>query len=194
MSGLHQRLLKRAIDVVVATGALTVSWPVIAVLGACVKATSEGPAIFAQTRVGKNGRPFVCYKLRTMAANTPQLASHEVGRSAVTPLGNILRKTKLDELPQLWNVLRGDMTLVGPRPCLTTQSALITCREERGVFTVRPGITGLAQVQGVDMSEPEALASIDAEYVASQSLIGDLRIMLQTFSGRGSGDRTRLDR
>ena len=194
MSGLSQRLVKRALDVVVSASALSVSWPAIVVIGAAIRRTSDGPAIFAQTRVGKNGRPFTCYKLRTMAANTPHAASHEIGRSAVTPIGNILRKTKLDELPQLWNVLRGDMTLVGPRPCLPSQSELIACREERGVFEVRPGITGLAQVQGIDMSRPRVLAEVDAEYVKSQSILGDFRILLQTVVGHGSGDRTREDR
>jgi O-antigen biosynthesis protein WbqP len=179
-------------DVAVAAGGLAATWPMIAALGVCIRATSRGPAIFAQTRVGKDKRPFVCYKLRTMAADTPHRASHEVARSAVTPLGVILRSTKLDELPRLWNVLCGDMALVGPRPCLTTQHELIACRDKRGVFAVRPGITGLAQIKGVDMSQPEHLADIDARYIEDASFAGDLHILWRTLIGQGSGDRTRV--
>src|SRR5690606_22830348 len=110
---------------------------------------------------------FVCYKLRTMAPGTPDRGTHEVSVAAVTPLGRFLRKMKLDELPQLWNVLVGEMSLVGPRPCLTSQGAVIAARRARGVYAVRPGVTGPAQVLGVDMSTPEQLAEIDASWVAN---------------------------
>ncbi len=105
---------------------------------------------------------FTCYKLRTMYSYTPSVGTHEVQLSSVTPIGRRLRRWKLDELPHLWNVLRGDMSLVGPRPCLPIQSELIEKRRQMGVLDFRPGITGLAQVAGVDMSDPERLANIDS--------------------------------
>ena len=107
--------------------------------------------------------------------------------SAVTSLGELLRRFKIDELPQLWNVLLGDMSLVGPRPCLPSQAELVEARKRLGVFTVRPGITGLAQVSGVDMSDANRLAEIDAQYVRTQSLVGDLRLIWATLRGQGVG-------
>jgi len=109
----------------------------------------------------------------------------------VTPLGRWLRRLKLDELPQLWNVLRGDMSLVGPRPCLPSQTELIAERRARGVYALRPGITGVAQVAGVDMSDPPRLAALDATYLATVSAAADLRLLLATVRGAGRGDRIR---
>ena len=103
--------------------------------------------------------------------------------------GVLLRRTKLDEMPQLWNVLRGDMSLVGPRPCLPSQTELVRLRTEYNVFDVRPGITGPAQVEGVDMSDPARLTAIDADYVANHTWKGDLLLLLKTATGRGQGDR-----
>ena len=109
-----------------------------------------------------------------MYRTTLSAASHETPASAVTPLGRRLRALKLDELPQLWNVLKGEMSLVGPRPCLPSQTVLVDEREKRGVLAIRPGITGKAQVMGVDMSDPARLAEIDASYAAEPSFLGDL--------------------
>ena len=119
--------------------------------------------LFRQERVGKNQRSFTLVKFRTMRPNTASVASHLADASAITSFGRFLRRTKLDELPQLWNVLRGDMSLVGPRPCLFNQQDLIAERAKCAVFDARPGITGLAQIQGIDMSTPELLAKTDAE-------------------------------
>ena len=147
--------------------------------------------LFRQERVGKNQQPFTLMKFRTMRPDTASVASHLADASAITTLGKFLRRTKLDELPQLWNVLRGDMSLVGPRPCLFNQHDLIAERAVRGVFVARPGITGLAQIQGIDMSTPGLLAETDAKMLASLSLSSYLRFIFLTVLGRGAGDRIR---
>lgn len=172
--------LKRILDIAASASGLIVFSPVIALVWLAVSTTTRGPAIFAQTRVGRNERPFVCYKFRTMYVGTQERATHEVSPDAVTPAGRVLRRFKLDELPQLWNVLRGDMSLVGPRPCLPTQTRLIEERRRRSVFALRPGITGLAQVEGVDMSKPERLAELDAAYMHQRSLGLDIGLILRT--------------
>ena len=148
-----------------------------------------GRPIFRQKRLGRNQAPFILLKFRTMAPNTPSVATHLASPYAVTSLGYFLRRTKLDELPQLLNVLRGDMSLVGPRPGLPNQPELTAAREKLDVFAVRPGITGLAQINGIDMSTPELLAQADAQMVAEMSLKNYLKYIFLTFIGQGSGDR-----
>ena len=148
-----------------------------------------GSPLFLQTRVGRHQKPFVLVKFRTMKPDTASVATHLADVSAITPLGAFLRRTKLDELPQLWNVLKGEMSLVGPRPCLFNQTELIAERAKRDVFVARPGITGLAQVQGIDMSTPELLAETDAQLLVSLSLPTYLRYLWLTFAGHGQGDR-----
>lgn len=151
----------------------------------------NGIPLFRQQRVGRRQQPFVLVKFRTMRVNTTSIATHLVDASAITPFGSFLRRTKLDELPQLWNVLKGDMSLVGPRPCLLNQEELIVEREERGVFNVRPGITGLAQIRGIDMSTPELLAKTDAEMLKSLRVSSYFYYILMTALGKGAGDRVR---
>ena len=124
-----------------------------------------------------------------MPVETKSVATHLVGARSVTKLGGVLRKTKLDELPQLWNVLKGEMSLVGPRPCLYNQEELIREREGRGVFDARPGITGLAQVNEIDMSTPEPLAQWDEKMIRTLTLKGYFSYILQTVLGKGAGDR-----
>jgi O-antigen biosynthesis protein WbqP len=179
--------MKRAFDVVACGLFLLVFWPILLIVILAIRMQSPGPAIFRQVRVGKDGRLFTCYKLRTMYSGTANLPTHEVQASAVTALGEYLRRFKIDEVPQLCNVLFGDMSLVGPRPCLPSQTALVEARRQLGVLAVRPGITGLAQVKGVDMSDANRLAEIDAQYVRTQSLMGDLRLILATLRGQGVG-------
>ena len=181
-------ILKRPLDVAGAAIGLVLLWPAILAAILAIRATSPGPGIFSQERVGKDGAPFLCRKLRTMFVDTESVPTHEVPASRVTPLGSFLRRTKFDELPQLWNVLKGEMSLVGPRPCLPSQTALVEARRRLGIAALRPGITGLAQVRGVDMADPEALAEINAEYLSSVSLSLDLRILLRTIFG---GNRQR---
>jgi O-antigen biosynthesis protein WbqP len=123
-----------------------------------------------------------------MAHGAPVAGSHEVAETWITPIGRRLRAVKLDELPQLFNVLRGDMSLVGPRPCLPNQVDVITARRLRNVFSIRPGITGVAQLASIDMSTPERLAQADSRYIEHQTFVGDLRILVATVLGGGYGD------
>jgi len=143
--------------------------------------------LFLQERVGRHQQPFVLLKFRTMRPETASVATHLVDAAAITPFGRFLRRTKLDELPQLWNVLRGEMTLVGPRPCLLNQEELIAERAARGVFKALPGITGLAQVQGIDMSTPALLARTDAEMMETLGLWHYFRFIVLTMFRKGAG-------
>jgi O-antigen biosynthesis protein WbqP len=147
-----------------------------------------GSPIFSQERIGRYQKPFMLLKFRTMRLNTESVASHLADASAITPFGSVLRRTKLDELPQLWNVLKGEMSLVGPRPCLFNQTELIEERVSLAVFAAKPGITGLAQVNNIDMSMPKLLAETDARMLQSLSVITYFRYIFMTLGGKGSGD------
>ncbi|WP_417508892.1 sugar transferase [Methylophaga sp.] len=147
--------------------------------------------LFLQKRIGRNLNTFTLIKFRTMRKDTAHVATHLAAESSVTPFGRFLRRTKLDELPQLWNVLKGDMSLVGPRPCLESQQELIEARNKLNVFSVRPGITGLAQVNDIDMSTPELLAETDAKMIASFSVKQYFYLIFLTLTGKGAGDRIR---
>lgn len=179
--------MKRAFDVSACALFLLFFWPILLIVIIAIRIQTPGPAIFKQVRVGRDGRTFTCYKLRTMYSGTANLPTHEVQASSVTAIGKYLRRFKIDELPQLCNVLAGDMSLVGPRPCLPSQTELVEARRQLGVFAVRPGITGLAQVNGIDMSDADRLASIDAEYARTQSLLGDFKLIWATLRGQGVG-------
>jgi len=186
-------MFKLAFDTVLAALMLVVLSPIIAVCMILIRTGSPGPAIFRQNRVGRHEVPFTCYKLRTMEASTANLPTHEVSSSSVTTIGAFLRRSKLDELPQLVNVLRGEMSFVGPRPCLPQQTELIEQRRIQRVFAVRPGITGLAQIEGIDMSDPVRLAAVDGQYVRENTFAGDIRIMAATVLGKGQGDKVRAE-
>jgi O-antigen biosynthesis protein WbqP len=179
--------MKRWLDALLSGVFLLFSWPVLLFVALVIRLESPGPAIFTQLRVGRNRRLFTCYKFRTMHWGTADLPTHQIRPSSVTGLGRRLRRLKFDELPQLFNVMVGDMSLVGPRPCLPSQLALIEARQRLGVFAARPGITGLAQVQGVDMSDAERMAEIDARYVRTQSLREDVKLVWATLRGQGVG-------
>ncbi len=181
--------MKLLFDTLASLFGLLLTSPIILIAAIIVRCTSEGGAFFAQERIGKDGQTFTCYKLRTMAAGTKQAGTHDIAASSVTSVGRILRCSKLDELPQLWNVLVGEMSLVGPRPCLPMQKELIEERTKRGVLKILPGITGLSQVMGIDMSEPVKLAEKDAEYIQTRSFMFDIKILLWTVIGKGNGDR-----
>ncbi len=143
---------------------------------------------FIQRRLGRDGRTFRLVKLRTMRVGTGDRPSHETVHGSITRTGALLRRTKLDELPQLWNVLRGEMSFVGPRPGLPSQIVLADERRRHGVDRLLPGITGVSQVQGLDMSTPERLAETDAAYLRRWSLTRDVQLLVRTGMGGGRGD------
>ena len=151
-----------------------------------------GSPLYLQQRVGRDEKLFTLIKFRTMKPETRSVGTHEVNPVQVTAWGRFLRRLKLDELPQLWNVLKGEMSLVGPRPCLHIQTPLIAARKKISVFSVRPGITGLAQIQGIDMSTPDLLAKTDAEMIRTMSIGNYFKYIVLTVCGWGGGDRVRL--
>lgn len=142
-----------------------------------------GRPLFIQKRVGHKQRTFKIIKFRSMQVDAPSVASHLAIDSSITKFGKLIRRSKMDELPQLWNVMIGQMSLVGPRPCLLNQKRLITERKKLGVFNARPGITGLAQLKGVDMSKPKRLAEIDAAMIKSLTFTIYLKFILLTVLG-----------
>jgi lipopolysaccharide/colanic/teichoic acid biosynthesis glycosyltransferase len=177
----------RLFDFVFSLFGLILGGPVLSVIY-LIGLFSDGSPIFRQERVGRYQKPFILVKFRTMRLDTASVASHLADDSAITPFGAFLRRTKLDELPQLWNVLRGEMSLVGPRPCLFNQTELISERALHAVFNARPGITGLAQVSNIDMSTPKLLAATDARMLKELTMSAYLKYIIMTVSGRGSGD------
>ena len=152
-----------------------------------------GSPIFRQERVGKNKQPFRLMKFRSMHVNAPSVATHLASASSITPFGSFLRKSKLDELPQLWNVFVGDMSLVGPRPNLFNQEELINERDSRGVYSVRPGITGLAQINRIDMSTPQVIAETDAKMIQELNTRSYFKYIFLTVFGKGFGDRIKKE-
>jgi lipopolysaccharide/colanic/teichoic acid biosynthesis glycosyltransferase len=180
----------RLIDFILAFFGLLTLLPLLIVI-TIIGLFDTGSPVFFQKRVGRNQKSFTLIKFRTMSVETKSIASHLASSTSITPLGHILRKTKIDELPQLWNVLLGDMSLVGPRPCLFNQEELIQERESRGVFQVRPGITGLGQINEIDMSTPKLLAEIDGKMLQSLNIASYFSYILQTVAGKGSGDRVK---
>jgi O-antigen biosynthesis protein WbqP len=179
--------LIRVIDFVAALFGLFFTMPFLLILY-FLGLFDTGSPIFRQERVGRNKKPFILIKFRTMSVDTASVASHLASSASITPLGSFLRKTKLDELPQLWNVLKGEMSLVGPRPGLFNQQELIRARDAKNIFSVRPGITGEAQVNEIDMSTPERLAIADAKMISELNLKNYFKFILQTVIGKGSGD------
>jgi len=169
---------------------LVVGFPVLLVL-TIIGLFDTGSPIFRQVRIGRYQQPFTLVKFRTMKVDTASVATHLASSASITRFGHFLRKTKLDELPQLWNVLKGEMSLVGPRPGLFNQEELTEERVKRGVFDVRPGITGLAQVNEIDMSTPALLAETDQQMIQSLTVTDYFKYIFMTVAGKGAGDRVR---
>ena len=149
----------------------------------------SGKPLFIQKRLGKNKKPFYLIKFRTMLVNTPSVASHLVNIKSVTKFGKIIRLLKFDELPQIINVIRGEMSLVGPRPCLPGQTELIQYRQDYDIFSVKPGVTGLAQIKGIDMSKPAILARMESKMICTYNQLNYFKYLFLTFYGKGIGDR-----
>lgn len=180
----------RLLDFTLSLFGLVAALPILLLL-TLIGIFESGSPLFRQERIGKNKMPFILVKFRTMKIDTVSVASHLASASSITKFGHFLRRTKLDELPQLWNVLKGEMSLVGPRPGLFNQEGLTQARESRGVFSVRPGITGLAQVNEIDMSTPELLAETDRKMIETMNVKNYFKYILMTMTGAGSGDRIR---
>lgn len=180
----------RLFDVLFSALGLVFGFPVLLIIYV-VGLFDTGSPLFRQVRVGRNQQPFTLVKFRTMKVDTASVASHLASTSSITPLGGFLRRTKLDELPQLWNVLKGEMSLVGPRPGLFNQEELTAEREALGVYSVRPGITGLAQVNEIDMSTPKLLAQTDAQMIRDMSIAHYFSYIFQTVTGKRAGDRVK---
>lgn len=180
----------RVFDFVFSLLGLVAGFPVLLVL-TIIGLFDTGSPIFRQVRVGRQQRPFTLIKFRTMKLDTVSVATHLASSASITRFGQFLRKTKLDELPQLWNVLKGEMSLVGPRPGLFNQEELTEERAKRGVFEVRPGITGLAQVNEIDMSTPALLAETDQKMIQSLTVADYFKYIFMTVAGKGAGDRVR---
>jgi O-antigen biosynthesis protein WbqP len=183
--------MKRAFDILAAAAGLLLSWPVLLALGIAVRLESPGPALHWSRRVGRHNVIFRMPKFRTMRTGAPDVATHLLADPDqwVTPLGRWLRRTSLDELPQFWSVLLGDMSLVGPRPALFNQDDLVALRTAAGVHRLRPGVTGWAQVNGRDELPIPLKVELDVEYLRRRSLAFDLRILAATvgsaFGGKG---------
>ena len=184
-------MLKRGLDIVLSAALLALLSGPMALIWAAVRLDSKGAGIFRQIRIGRNGRPFVCYKFRTMYENAPHScpsASLFEPESYVTPVGRILRRTSLDELPQLFNVLKGDMSLVGPRPLIIEEGDIHLRRRALGVYELRPGITGLSQISGRNTLSDELKARLDRRYLEEFGLIQDVRILTRTVGRVISGE------
>ena len=178
----------RTLDCIFALIALIILSPIFLLVFA-ISLFDTGYPLFKQPRVGRSEQIFTLFKFRTMAIGTKSVASHLTDPSNITKFGSFLRRTKLDELPQIWNVLMGDMSFVGPRPCLSSQTVLIKERKKRGVFSVRPGVTGLAQINGIDMSKPRLLSETDKEMINSFGVKNYLTLIFLTLLGKGMGDK-----
>jgi len=179
--------MQRVVDIIFSFIGLLLTLPIlIAIL--IVGYFDTGSPLFIQERVGRHKKPFKLVKFRTMKMSTASVASHLVDGASITRLGNFLRKTKLDELPQLYNVLKGEMSLTGPRPNLFNQQELIEEREALGVYDVLPGVTGLAQLSNIDMSTPKLLAETDRKMIDTMSMRKYFSYIIRTALGKGSGD------
>ncbi len=177
------KIIKRIIDFLVSLFAIIALSPVLAITSIAVKADSKGPVFFVQKRVGKDKKLFNMYKFRSMRTDTPHdMPTHLLNNpdAFITKTGKFLRKSSLDELPQLFNILKGDMSIVGPRPALWNQDDLIAERDKYGANDIRPGLTGLAQVNGRDELEIPVKAKFDGEYVEKMSLFFDIKCIVDT--------------
>lgn len=175
--------IKRVLDIFLALIAVIILSPVLTICAIAIKCDSKGPAIFKQNRIGRGGKAFRVYKFRTMRTDAPSnVATSEMkdANSYITKVGTFLRKTSLDELPQFFNVLKGDMSLIGPRPLVETETEIHEKRKQCGIYSLRPGVTGLAQVSGRDLVSIDEKVQYDREYLETFSLFTDIKIIFRT--------------
>ena len=179
-------VLKRAADIILSAAPIIILSPVMAVIGMLVAVSSDGGAIFRQERLGRNEKKFECLKFRTMYRDAPHdipTAEFAGMEKHITPIGKVLRKTSIDELPQLFNVLRGDMSMVGPRPLIANEREMTRMRREAGIYRVRPGITGFAQINGRDNVKDDEKIALDKAYMEEMSFFTDVTILVMALSG-----------
>lgn len=182
---MYQNYIKRGIDCILSLIGLIILSPILLIIAVIIKMTSPGPVLFRQERMGKDNKHFRIMKFRTMRIDTPKdCPTHMLVNpdQYITKIGHILRKTSLDELPQLWNIFVGDMAVIGPRPSLPNQYDLNALRDQNGASKVRPGLTGLAQISGRDELEISVKAALDGEYVKKISFLTDVRLFFATFT------------
>lgn len=172
---------KRFFDLLAAFSALTALFPLLALIAVLIKVFDPGPVIFRQKRVGRLGQPFTFFKFRSMPVNTGDVPSDQVGQVKLSWVGRLIRRTNIDELPQLVNILRGDMSIVGPRPPIPSQIELVEARASNGAYNCRPGLTGLAQVSSFDGMSLGQKAEFDGEYAVNITFTKDVSIILKTF-------------
>lgn len=175
--------IKRLLDIIFSVFGTIILLPLLIIISILIKTTSKGPILFKQRRIGKNKKEFVIYKFRTMRTDTPKdMPTHMLNNAKgyITKIGNVLRKTSLDELPQLINIIKGDMAIIGPRPALYNQEDLINERDKYNANDIRPGLTGWAQVNGRDELEIPVKAKYDGEYLEKMSFLFDVKILFKT--------------
>lgn len=177
---MYERYGKRVLDLALAVVAVAALSPILALVGLAILIEDGRPVIYCQHRTGRSGRGFVIFKFRSMPVNTAVATSATMEAAAVTRVGRVTRRTNVDELPQLFNILRGDMSIVGPRPPLDSQQTLLEHRRSGPAWDCRPGLTGLAQVNSFDAMTEEEKAVLDTRYARRVTLIGDLKIIAQT--------------
>ena len=180
----------RVIDIFLSSLGLIVFSPLIFLVYLIIYFENRSP-IFYQERLGRKMKIFLLVKFRTMSVGTGNYATHLVDPKSISMIGKLLRKTKIDELPQLWNVLKGEMSIVGPRPCLTSQKELIDARLKLNIYRTKPGITGLAQINGIDMSDPLLLAETERKMLRNFNILSYFYYIILTVFGFGLGDRVK---
>lgn len=179
----YRKFVKRLLDLLLAIPMLIILFIPLIIVGIIIKLTSEGPVLFIQERYGRNSKPFALYKFRSMTNKAPVKSNSEFEdiTSYVTPFGMLIRKTSIDELPQLWNIIKGDMSFIGPRPLAKTDEKVLSLRKQNGADQVLPGISGLAQVNGRNNLSDEDKATYDAKYAANVSFRVDMLLTVETF-------------
>ena len=179
---MYSKYIKRLFDILFALCAISTTAPIILITGIAIVCEDGLPCIFKQSRVGRAQKAFTIFKFRSMPLGTKNIASSDAKKLTVTRIGKLIRRSNIDELPQLFNILKGDMSLVGPRPALASQIELVEARSKTGVYEIRPGLTGLAQVNSYENMPENEKVDWDAKYRMELSFLTDLKIVLRTFA------------